>query len=103
LWTIFARGESARLYNVGSDSALTIGELADTVARVTGEQTLIEIAEEPAPGALALRYVPSIDRARNELGLAPMISLEDGIRRTYDRARHLALARLSLSHGETAS
>jgi dTDP-glucose 4,6-dehydratase len=103
LWTILVRGQSARSYNVGSDSALTIRELADTVARATGERTRIEIAEEPAPGALALRYVPSIDRARNELGLAPMISLEDGIRRTYDWARHLALASVSLRHGETAS
>jgi nucleoside-diphosphate-sugar epimerase len=103
LWTILARGESARLYNVGSDSALTIGELADTVVRVTGERTPIEIAEEPAPGAPALRYVPSVDRARNELGLVPMISLEEGIRRTFDWARHLALASVSSSSGETDS
>jgi nucleoside-diphosphate-sugar epimerase len=34
------------------------------------------------PGLLPSRYVPSIARAKELLGLSPLIGLEDAIRRT---------------------
>ncbi len=87
LWTILIRGESARPYNVGSGRAVTIAELARTVANVTRPGTSIEIAGTPVPGAPPARYVPSVERAQKELGLHPRIILEEGVRRTYDWAR----------------
>ena len=87
LWTILLRGESARPYNVGSDRAVTIAELARTIAEVIGGGTSIRIMRKPVLGVPALRYVPSVERAEKELGLRPMITLEDGVRRTYDWAR----------------
>ena len=82
LWTLLARGEPVRAYNVGSDQALTIKELAETVARHYG--CGVEIAGKPTPGKPADRYVPSTDRARAELGLEAWIGLEDGLRRTEE-------------------
>jgi nucleoside-diphosphate-sugar epimerase len=76
LWTILIKGESCRPYNVGSDEEITIADLARTVG---GE---IEIARQPIPGAPPARYVPSIQRARQELNLRPLIGLAEGIRRT---------------------
>jgi len=87
LWTILARGESGRLYNVGSDHFVTISELGRAVADVTAADTHIEIASKPVAGAIPSRYVPSIARARSELGLAPVISLEEGLRRTWQWIR----------------
>jgi dTDP-glucose 4,6-dehydratase len=86
LWTLLVRGESGRAYNVGSAHAVTIADLARTVAAVTVQETPVEIAQTPLPGAGAQRYVPSVERAERELGLRPIIPLEDGIRRMYEWA-----------------
>ena len=82
LWSLLLSGKNGRGYNVGSDEDLTIAELATVVAEVAGVKTEIRIAQQPKPGAAALRYVPSIERARTELGLECWIKLRDGIRRT---------------------
>jgi dTDP-glucose 4,6-dehydratase len=87
LWTILLRGESGRTYNVGSDRAVTIAELARTVAEVTGGGVPVQIWGRNVAGVAAPRYVPSIERARKELGLRPIITLEEGVRRTYEWAR----------------
>ena len=83
LWTILLRGEPSRPYNVGSGQAVTIAELARIVANVAGAAIPIEIAGTPVPGTPPVRYVPSVERARQELGLQPIVSLEDGVRRMY--------------------
>lgn len=83
LWTLLVKGISARPYNVGSDQAISILDLAKTVERVCGIERGIVVAESAKPGAQAKRYVPSIERARAELGLASLIPLEEGIRRMF--------------------
>ena len=82
LWTILARGESLRPYNVGSEEAISIAELAQTVQRALGARSPITTAEPPRPGAPAERYVPSTERARRELRLGERIPLYEAIRRT---------------------
>jgi nucleoside-diphosphate-sugar epimerase len=81
LWTLLTQGESARPYNVGSGEAVTIKQLAQAIAAETKPACKIEIAREPVPGAESSRYVPSVERARTELGLQPLISLQEGLRR----------------------
>jgi len=82
LWTILMRGASLRPYNVGSDQALTIADLAHRVAAAFARPPEVIVKQQPVPGAAPLRYVPSTERARGELGLAVGIGLEDAIRRT---------------------
>lgn len=84
LWTILARGESCRPYNVGSERELSIAELAATVAAEIEPSTAIRVMGLPRPGAAPERYVPDTGRARLELGLREWISLEDAIRRTAE-------------------
>jgi dTDP-glucose 4,6-dehydratase len=86
LWTILVRGKSARPYNVGSGEAISIAELASTVARAAGQEIRIETAGQPVAGRPASRYVPCVDRAREELSLTASIPCEEGIRRTLDWA-----------------
>jgi dTDP-glucose 4,6-dehydratase len=80
LLTLLSRGESGRAYNVGSDEPVSIGELAGRIARRMG--CGLEIAGKPAPGLAPSRYVPSIERARTELGLAVTVPLDEAIDRT---------------------
>ncbi|HSN13747.1 MAG TPA: NAD-dependent epimerase/dehydratase family protein, partial [Anaeromyxobacteraceae bacterium] len=87
LWTLLARGRAARPYNVGSEDAVSIAELARIVARVLDTGRGVEIAKAAVPGRAAERYVPSTRRIREELGLAPTFTLEEAIVRTAAAAR----------------
>lgn len=81
LWTILLRGESCRLYNVGSGVDLSIAELAGKVAEVVAPGVRVVITKEAVAGAPVARYVPSVERAERELGLRVWVPLEEGIRR----------------------
>lgn len=80
LWTILLRGVPGRPYNVGSDRDLTVAELARLVAGLFS--TRVEIMQTPRPGTPPARYVPSTQRAHDELGLKTWIPLEEAIART---------------------
>lgn len=84
LWTILLRGKPARPYNVGSDREVSIAELAQCVVKNGAPGTPIEIAQSPQPGVSPSRYVPAVDRARNELELEAKIPLDEAIRRMFD-------------------
>ncbi|MEQ1885363.1 MAG: NAD-dependent epimerase/dehydratase family protein [Bryobacteraceae bacterium] len=86
LWTILTRGESGRPYNVGSADAVTIGELARSVAKAAGTGVEVVTAHSYTPGKPAERYVPCVERSARELGLTPRIDLLEGLRRMYAAA-----------------
>jgi len=93
LWTILVRGQSGRAYNVGSEEAVSIAQLAGRVVQALGAKQPVEIAKKPVKGAPAERYVPDVARARRELGLEQWISLDEAIRRTAHWRRSPAAAR----------
>ena len=82
LWTILFRGVSCRPYNVGSDRALTISELAETIAAAFDPRPEVTVALPPDLLCPSDRYVPDVRRAEAELGLAVRIELPDACRRT---------------------
>ena len=89
LWTLLVRGQAARAYNVGSDQGISIAELARLVARVVNPDVDVMVARTPMPGLPPARYLPSIERARTELGLQPWVALPDAIERTASWYRGL--------------
>ena len=84
LWllNILFKGEKNRPYNVGSDEAISISELAHSVADAVVPSLNVKILKEPAPGIPAKRYVPSVERARREFGLELRFDLRECIERT---------------------
>ncbi len=84
LWAILFRGKPGEAYNVGSDHDVDIAELARTVASVIDPKVEVVIAQQPDPTGKPLRYVPSIEKARRELGLESWIDLKEGIKRMAD-------------------
>jgi nucleoside-diphosphate-sugar epimerase len=82
LWTILFRGQSGRLYNVGSEDHLSIRDLAEKVRSLVAPTARIEMGRQPVLGSPANLYIPSTNRARQELGLAVRIPLDDAILRT---------------------
>ena len=88
LWTIMFKGESRRIYNVGSMDSITIGELAHLVAEYSGRNLRVEIKGRPEQGKQKDIYVPDTSRASTELGLGQSVSLCDAIMKTmsfYDK------------------
>jgi dTDP-glucose 4,6-dehydratase len=90
LWTILLKGQSCRPYNVGSDAAMTIADLAHLVAGQFEPRPCVEIAGNPTSALAGERYIPSIERARRELGLRPTIGLAEAVQRTTDWFRRRA-------------
>jgi len=82
LWTILFRGKSSHPYNVGSEEALTICQVADTVAAAFQPARTVIVDKKPAPGTAAQRYVPSTQRAKEELGLQTRIKLKQAVEKT---------------------
>ena len=82
LWTILFDGQPCRPYNVGSDRSINIADLAGLVGQVIDPGIKVIIAHEADLSQPLQRYVPSIERARNELKLENWITLEDSIERT---------------------
>ena len=82
LWTILFKGKSCRPYNVGSEKAITIANLANTVAGCFQKQIDVKIAKSSDLNTPPERYVPSTKRLREECGVRQVIGLKEGINRT---------------------
>jgi len=82
LWTILFNGTPGEAYNVGSEDAITIKDLAYEVATAFPNSPKVVIAKSPAFGGPAERYVPSVRKARESLGLDSWIKLDEALRRT---------------------
>ena len=91
LWHILLRGEPCRPYNVGSNRAVSIAQVANVVAECAGPGVDVRIARQPGHGRPADRYVPSVERARSELGLRQTIDLDEAVRKTLRWHRQGAL------------
>jgi nucleoside-diphosphate-sugar epimerase len=81
LLKIMDSGLPCRPYNVGSDEEINIEGLATIINSHSEKKQNIEILQ-PKTNQNPLRYVPSIKRAKDELGLAVFTNLKDSINRT---------------------
>jgi GDP-D-mannose 3', 5'-epimerase len=67
--------------NLGQDRMVTINQLADIIAEISG----VTISKNHIDGPQGVRGRNSDnDKLRQVLGWEPQISLEDGLRRTYE-------------------
>jgi len=81
LWTMLAEAPSGSTYNVGSEEAMSIADLARRTAAVLGGPG-VEILGRADPGWNPGRYVPSTAAIERDLGLTSIIPLDEAIRRT---------------------
>ena len=86
IWRLLADGEAGRPYNVGSERAISMVDLARLVAQVLNCKRGVEIAQGPNPSAEGNRYIPSTYRAKSELSLTETIGLEAGVLRMAECA-----------------
>ena len=82
LYAVLLKGRPGAAYNVGADTAISIGALAYRVSQVLDVPARVRIVGRPDPSRPVERYVPDNRLARAELGLSQPISLDDAITRT---------------------
>jgi len=73
--------------NLGNPGEFTVRELAESIIRITGSKS--KIVYKPLPQDDPARRKPDITMARETLGWAPEVALEDGLRLTIDYFRNL--------------
>ncbi len=83
LWTLLFQRPSNQIFNVGSDEAINISDLARLVSLTLGSPLEPMILTTPSHIRPADRYVPDITRARTELGLKVHIPLASAIDKTH--------------------
>jgi GDP-D-mannose 3',5'-epimerase len=86
--------------NLGQDRLISINQLADMVASVAG----VRIEKKHVPGPQGVRGRNSDnDRLRQVLNWEPEISLEEGLRRTYEWIEAEVIAKLGMGAPTPAS
>jgi dTDP-glucose 4,6-dehydratase len=83
LWTLLLTGSPGRAYNVGSETEVSIADLARETARLSDPPLPVQIAGHADATLPPERYVPSTWRARSELGLTETIDLPTALQKTY--------------------
>lgn len=86
LWTILLNGKADEAYNVGSEDAMSIAELAKIVSECCAPAVKYEILRKPDFNIPAPQYVPNTRKAQRELGLKQTYLLPDSIKRTIQWA-----------------
>ena len=74
--------DSSEPFNIGNPLELTILEFATRIQKICGEKSEIQFCSLPQDDPKVRN--PDISRARKVLGWEPRVSLEDGLRRTYE-------------------
>jgi len=82
LLTILERGQAGQAYNVGSDQAVSIAELAYMVRDIIAPGKQVCISNATSANSGRNTYVPSIQKAKEKLGLKVGVGLKDAIQST---------------------
>jgi UDP-glucuronate decarboxylase len=88
LLELLTRGRAGQAYNVGSDQAVTIRELAHTVRDLLAPHKQVHVLGAPNPAAARNCYIPSIAKVRQEFGLDITIRLQEAICFAADAHAH---------------
>ena len=81
LWHLLQRGENNKAYNVGSDEAISIRDLAKLTSNLLASGEYRILGSDDAGWNLG-RYVPDTSLIANDLGLTKTVSLQESILRT---------------------
>jgi dTDP-glucose 4,6-dehydratase len=92
LLNLLVNGIYGQVYNVGSDQEISIQSLASTVRAVAGTKNKIIVQQRSNPSQSPARYIPSIQKAKKELGLTLKVDLQESVRKTIASYRGMAHA-----------
>ena len=79
---VLEKGESMKPYNIGAGTAITVGDIVDSVLRATNKNPKV-VYDETKTTTIPFRMV-STERIKTELGFEPKWTFEEGIKKTVD-------------------
>jgi UDP-glucuronate decarboxylase len=82
LLKLLNNGHPGQAYNVGSDQAISIAQLAHLVRDIVAPGKTVRILGAREGNGARSVYIPSIQKAGDDLGLVVSVCLEDAIRET---------------------
>ncbi len=82
LLKILLFGKNSMPYNVGSDQAISIAELAQTIVKTLNPKLEVKVLGKANLSVLPNRYVPAIELLKKELKITLTTTLEEGIAET---------------------
>jgi nucleoside-diphosphate-sugar epimerase len=92
---------AGQVVHIGDDTGETrIGDLADLVLRIAGATPTVEA--RPAPPGSVHRRIPDLGRLRELTGYKPTVSLEEGVRRTFEWYRDTVTAPAPAAQGSAS-
>lgn len=91
LWTILFVGKNNSPYNVGSNIAISIAELANLIIKEDDNNygQIKVIIKTPISNNTVLRYVPNVDKVMNDLNLKILTGIETAIKKTIAYNKHI--------------
>lgn len=81
LLNILVRGESGRSYNLGSEKAMTLRDLAEKIRHLAGSRSEIS-SSVILPKSRTSVFVPSLEHVRADFGLEMKFDIDDALSRT---------------------
>jgi dTDP-glucose 4,6-dehydratase len=82
LWSLLFKATTAHAHNVGSAAEISIHDLAKVVCAALEAKASVSVQKQADPDSSISRYVPSITKAVDGLGLQVSVSLVEGILKT---------------------
>jgi UDP-glucose 4-epimerase/UDP-glucuronate decarboxylase len=73
---------AGEIVNIGNDNSTNIGDLGKLILRVTDFHAALE--SQPAPTGSVARRCPDLTKLRALTAYEPTVSLEEGVRRTFE-------------------
>ena len=73
------KGKNGEIYNVGSSEQISIKNLAERIAEVFENKLGVKILGDKSPDPVSSVYVPNIEKAKKDLGLANFFSLNESL------------------------
>lgn len=85
-------GQSGEAYNVGSESSVSILDMATQVSQTSGMHSPIEVRQSENATTLPARYVPDTSKARKQLQLQEFTTLRSALQKTLEWNRSATTA-----------
>ena len=82
-----SRGVPGRVYNIGGGSRVSVNEVLRMIGRVTGTEPIVK--SDPAQKGDMRHTWADTTRARADLGFAPSVNLEQGLKAEYEWLKSL--------------
>jgi UDP-glucose 4-epimerase len=76
------RGVPGHVYNIGGGSRVSVNQVLEIVARVSGRR--LDVRREPKQKGDMRDTYADTSRARAEIGFAPSVTIEEGLRAEYE-------------------